>query len=96
MVKLKDEYNSQEAIDALEEKVNKHPLKHQFVDILNEAKELLKEEKDFTDRTFTLTQNGHTHSKSRNVLRMSRLGTDLQSTGIAVSYTHLDVYKRQT
>ena len=82
MVKLKDEYNSQEAIDALEEKVNKHPLKHQFVDILNEAKELLKEEKDFTDRTFTLTQNGHTHSKSRNVLRMSRLGTDLQSTGI--------------
>ena len=29
MVKLKDEYNSQEAIDALEEKVNKHPLKHQ-------------------------------------------------------------------
>ena len=52
------------------------------MDILNEAKELLKEEKDFTDRTFTLTQNGHTHSKSRNVLRMSRLGTDLQSTGI--------------
>ena len=82
MVKLKDEYNSQEAIDALEEKVNKHPLKNQFVDILNVAKELLKEEKDFTDRTFTLTQNGHTHSKSRNVLRMSRLGTDLQSTGI--------------
>ena len=82
MVKLKDEYNSEEAINALEEKVNKHPLKHQLVSNIEIAKELLKEEKDFSDRTFTLTQYGNTHEKARNQLGMSRYGTDLQSTGI--------------
>ena len=82
MVKLKDEYNSEEAINALEEKVNKHPLKHQLVSNIEIAKELLKEEKDFSDRTFTLTQYGNTHEKARSQLGMSRYGTDLQSTGI--------------
>ena len=38
--------------------------------------------KDFSDRTFTLTQYGNTHEKARNQLGMSRYGTDLQSTGI--------------
>ncbi len=83
MVKLKDEYNNKEAIEKLEEQVNKHPLKDQLIGAVEVAKELLKGEKDFTDRTFTLTQYGDTHAKARNIqLRMSTFGTDLQSTGI--------------
>ena len=82
MVKLKDEYNNKETIEKIEEQVNKHPLKDQLIGAVEVAKELLEGEKDFSDRTFTLTQYGDTHAKAKNQLRMSTFGTDLQSTGI--------------
>ena len=44
--------------------------------------EILNGNKDYSDRTFTLTQYGDTHAKARNQLKMSTFGTDLQSTGI--------------
>ena len=82
MVQLKDEYNNRETIEEIEEQVNNHPLKDQLIGAIEVAKELLEGEKDFSDRTFTLTQYGDTHSKAKNQLRMSTFGTDLQSTGI--------------
>ncbi len=82
MTKLKDKYNSIDVIDKLEDEVNKHPLKDDLEYAINLAKEILQGDKDYSDRTFTLTQYGDTHAKARNTLGMSRFGTDLQSTGI--------------
>ena len=82
MTKLKDEYNNIDVINNLEAELNNHPLKEQLVYSIDLAKEILKGDKDYSDRTFTLTQYGDTHAKARNQLKMSTFGTDLQSTGI--------------
>ncbi|WP_294393069.1 NPCBM/NEW2 domain-containing protein [uncultured Clostridium sp.] len=82
MTKLKDEYNDINAINDLEKDVNNHPLKEQLVYSIDLAKEILQGNKDYADRTFTLTQYGDTHAKAKNQLKMSTFGTDLQSTGI--------------
>lgn len=82
MTKLKDQYNNEEAINKLEEEVNNHPLKDKLSYAIELAKEILNGNKDYSDRTFTLTQYGDTHAKARNQLKMSTFGTDLQSTGI--------------
>ena len=82
MTKLKDEYNNIDVINNLEAELNNHPLKEQLVYFIDLAKEILKGDKDYSDRTFTLTQYGDTHAKARNQLKMSTFGTDLQSTGI--------------
>lgn len=82
MTKLKDEYNNIDVINNLEAELNNHPLKEQLVYYIDLAKEILKGDKDYSDRTFTLTQYGDTHAKARNQLKMSTFGTDLQSTGI--------------
>ena len=82
MTKLKDEYSNIDVINNLEAELNNHPLKEQLVYSIDLAKEILKGDKDYSDRTFTLTQYGDTHAKARNQLKMSTFGTDLQSTGI--------------
>ena len=82
MTKLKDEYSNIDVISNLEAELNNHPLKEQLVYSIDLAKEILKGDKDYSDRTFTLTQYGDTHAKARNQLKMSTFGTDLQSTGI--------------
>ena len=82
MTKLKDQYNNIDVINNLEVEVNNHPLKEQLVDSINLAKEILQGDKDYSDRTFILTQYGDTHAKAKNQLKMSTFGTDLQSTGI--------------
>ena len=50
-----------------------------FIDL---AKEVLQGDKDYSDSTFTVVQNGDTHSKATNNLLMSSFGNDFQSTGI--------------
>lgn len=82
MTKLKEQYNNEDAINKLEEEVNNHPLKDKLSYAIELAKEILNGNKDYSDRTFTLTQYGDTHAKAKNQLKMSTFGTDLQSTGI--------------
>ena len=82
MTKLKDQYNNIGTINNLEKEVNNHPLKDELIYAIDLAKEILQGDKDYSDRTFTLTQYGDTHAKARNQLKMSTFGTDLQSTGI--------------
>lgn len=82
MTKLKDQYNNINKINELEQQVNAHPLKEKLVYAIELAKEILKAGKDYSDRTFTLTQYGDTHKKAKEQLKMSTFGTDLQSTGI--------------
>ena len=82
MVKLKDEYNDVDVINDLEKEVNNHPLRDQLIYAIDLAKEILQDDKDYSDSTFTVVQNGDTHSKATNNLLMSSFGNDFQSTGI--------------
>lgn len=82
MVKLKDAYNNIDAINDLEKEVNKHPLKHQLIQPIELAKEILQSDKDYSESTFIAVQNGDTHSKAKDTLLMSSFGNDFQSTGI--------------
>ena len=66
MTKLKDQYNNIGTINNLEKEVNNHPLKDELIYAIDLAKEILQGDKDYSDRTFTLTQYGDTHAKARN------------------------------
>ena len=57
MTKLKDEYNNIDVINNLEAELNNHPLKEQLVYSIDLAKEILKGDKDYSDRDVYKRQN---------------------------------------
>lgn len=79
---VSDEFNSLDKINELEEEIANHPLKVELQEKIDLAKSIVKGEVDFSENTFTLKQDGDIVRHIRNDLKMSSLGTNLQSTGI--------------
>ena len=79
---LKKEYNSKEAIDALDKEVKTHPLKSDLGKIIERSRKILDNKFEGNILKMTLPQNGDVHGHCRNDLLMSSFGTNFISTGV--------------
>ncbi|MEG2868713.1 MAG: NPCBM/NEW2 domain-containing protein [Terrisporobacter sp.] len=79
---LKQEYNSKEAIDALDKEVKTHPLNAELSKIIERARKVLDNKFEGNVLKMTLPQNGNVQGHCRNDLLMSSFGTDFISTGV--------------
>ena len=75
------EYNSIEQLNALEEKVQEHPLYSIYKEDLELAKKLVNNEVDMTDKIITAEQRGDMRKHAQQKLKMN-FGTNNQATGL--------------
>ena len=91
MNELNSDFNSLEAIEALEKEVKSHPLKSELMEIVDMAKELLKAPNKYQSNVYELESRGDSikESQKRKVWNFQ----DWQPTGIAVkSGEKINVY----
>lgn len=79
---LNKEYNSKEAIDALDKEVKVHPLNADLSKIIERARKVLDNKFEGNVLKMTLPQNGDVQGHCRNDLLMSSFGTNFISTGV--------------
>lgn len=79
---LKPEYNSKEAIDALEKETDTHPLKEELKEVIKRARKILDNNFEGNVLKMTLPQNGNIPAHCKNNLLMSSFGTNYISTGV--------------
>ncbi|MGL5695337.1 MAG: NPCBM/NEW2 domain-containing protein, partial [Peptostreptococcaceae bacterium] len=81
MMELKDEYNSIEAIEALESKISNHLLKPMLDGILEDARKIL--DNGVINDIYVAKQEGDMADHAKNILKMYRNGQNYQVTGYA-------------
>ncbi|MDO5518793.1 MAG: discoidin domain-containing protein, partial [Clostridium sp.] len=81
--KVSEEYDSLEEIALLEEKVLNHPLKDDYMEILNAAKSIIGGDESAVSKTITLSQRGDENVKKAE-LRQIFAGGNLDVTGFYV------------
>lgn len=95
MSELKPQYNSIEAIQALEEQAKAHPLYQQFKEQLELARKIAQGELQTEGRIITAEQNGDMRKHAQQNLRFG-FGTNNQPTGLVAKpgdtlYIYVDV-----